>query len=105
MPSLSDNFPNSCAEAMSLGKIVIGSDGSSLEQFIENGKNGFLAEIGNAKNLYYYIEKVLELEEGERQKISRRAQMKIKKFDLDVYSTRMEVLYKKIVNYKNVLKK
>lgn len=105
MPSLSDNFPNSCAEAMSLGKIVIGSDGSSLEQFIENGKNGFLAKIGNAKNLYYYIEKVLELEEGERQKISRRAQMKIKKFDLDVYSTRMEVLYKKIVNYKNVLKK
>lgn len=53
MPSLSDNLPNSCAEAMSLGKIVIGTNGSSLEQFIENKKNGFLAKIGSAENLYY----------------------------------------------------
>lgn len=104
MPSLSDNFPNSCAEAMSLGKIVIGTNGSSLEQFIENKKNGFLAEIGSAENLYYIIEKVLNLEEKEKEKISKCAQMKIKKFDLDVYSRRMEVLYKEIINHINILK-
>ena len=90
---------------MSLGKIVIGTNGSSLEQFIENKKERFLAEIGSAENLYYIIEKVFESRrKRKKKKISKCAQMKIKKFDLDVYSRRMEVLYKEIINHINILK-
>lgn len=97
MPSLSDNFPNSCAEAMALGKIVIGTNGSSLEQFIVNGKNGFLSEIGNPCSLYKYVEQVLALSEKEKKRISEKAEMKIKTLDLDNYSKRLEKLYKSII--------
>ena len=30
LPSLADNFPNTCLEAMALGKVVIGTRGRSL---------------------------------------------------------------------------
>ena len=97
IPSLADNLPNSCAEAMALGKVVIGTDGSSLEQFIKDGKNGFLAEPGSAESLYSCLEYVLEMDESEKQKIGGKAKKTIEKFDLENYSKRMEVLYEKII--------
>lgn len=97
MPSLVDNFPNSCAEAMSLGKIVIGTDGSSLEQFIENGKNGYLIPIGDADSLYRRVEYVLNMDDEQKSIISANAQKRIKKLDIDHYSKKMEKLYKAVI--------
>ncbi len=97
MPSLADNFPNSCAEAMALGKIVIGSDGSSLEQFINNENNGFLTEIGSAESLYNYIKRVLNMSEMQKKRMSASAQRRIKLLDLEQYSIKMEILYCKII--------
>ncbi len=37
MPSRIDNLPNTCIEAMALGKVVIGTTGASFEQLIDNG--------------------------------------------------------------------
>lgn len=99
MPSLSDNFPNSCAEAMELGKIVIGTDGSSLEQFICDGKNGFLSEVGNSESLYDCIEYVLNMSEEEKRKISANARKRIERLNLEHYSKRMEELYAAILNF------
>jgi len=42
LPSLKDNFPNACLEAMGLGKVVIGTTGTSLDELISDGVNGFL---------------------------------------------------------------
>jgi glycosyltransferase involved in cell wall biosynthesis len=42
LPSLVDNLPNSCLEAMGLGKIVIGTKGASFEELITDGVDGFL---------------------------------------------------------------
>jgi glycosyltransferase involved in cell wall biosynthesis len=42
LPSLVDNLPNVCLEAMGLGKVVIGTIGSSFEELITDGVNGFL---------------------------------------------------------------
>ena len=44
LPSLIDNLPNSCLEAMGLGKVVIGTRGTSFEELITDGVNGFLVE-------------------------------------------------------------
>lgn len=97
IPSLIDNLPNSCGEAMALGRIVIGTDGSSLEQFIEDGKNGFLTVPGDGDSLCSCVERVLKMDELEKRKISERAQGTMKKFDLESYSKRMEKLYHKII--------
>ena len=97
IPSLADNFPNACAEAMALGKIVIGTDGSSLEQFITDGENGFLAEIGNKDSLFNCVEHVLNMDDTQKRTVSENAKERIKGLDLVYYSRKMESLYKKIM--------
>ena len=47
LPSLLDNAPNSCLEAMGIGKVVIGTNGASFEELITEGVNGFLVEPNN----------------------------------------------------------
>lgn len=42
LPSLVDNTPNSCLEAMGLGKVVIGTVGTSFDELITEGVTGFL---------------------------------------------------------------
>lgn len=98
MPSLADNFPNSCAEAMSLGKIVIGTNGSSLEQFIEDGVNGFLTTIGDTNSLYRCIDHVMMLDDNTKKYIAENAKQRIKRLDLEMYSLYMENLYSKVID-------
>lgn len=47
LPSLIDNFPNSCLEAMGLGKVVIGTRGTSFDELISEGETGFLVAANN----------------------------------------------------------
>jgi glycosyltransferase involved in cell wall biosynthesis len=42
VPSLIDNLPNAGLEAMGLGKVVIGTKGTSFDELITDGVNGFL---------------------------------------------------------------
>ena len=51
LPSLIDNLPNAGLEAMGLGKVVIGTTGSSFEELITDGLNGFLAPRDNPEAL------------------------------------------------------
>jgi glycosyltransferase involved in cell wall biosynthesis len=51
LPSLMDNLPNACLEAMGLGKVVIGTDGASFEELITDGVNGFLVPPDNPEAL------------------------------------------------------
>ena len=51
LPSLIDNLPNACLEAMGLGKVVIGTTGTSFEELITDGVNGFLVPPDNPQAL------------------------------------------------------
>ena len=51
LPSLIDNLPNACLEAMGLGKVVIGTRGTSFEELIVDGVNGFLVTPDNPQAL------------------------------------------------------
>lgn len=97
MPSLADNFPNACAEAMALGKIVIGTDGSSLEQFIQDGVNGYLVERNNPGQLCRCVDRVLRMEPGQKELVSIRARKKIEGLDLESYSKKMEKIYTRVI--------
>jgi glycosyltransferase involved in cell wall biosynthesis len=67
LPSLYDNFPNTCLEAMALGTLVVGTKGTSFEQLITEGVNGFLSEPNNPQDLLASIERLLALTENQRQ--------------------------------------
>ena len=47
LPSLIDNSPNSCLEAMGLSKVVIGTNGTSFDELIIDGVDGFLVPADN----------------------------------------------------------
>jgi glycosyltransferase involved in cell wall biosynthesis len=51
LPSLIENLPNACLEAMGLGKAVIGTEGTSFDELISDGINGFLVAPNNPEAL------------------------------------------------------
>lgn len=51
LPSLVDNLPNTCLEAMGLGRPVIGTKGASFDEVITDGETGFLVSPGDMKAL------------------------------------------------------
>ena len=64
MPSRTENFSNTCIEAMAFKKIVIGTD-PFFNQIIEDGKNGFLCESKNPQSLNLAIDKIMALSDKE----------------------------------------
>ena len=56
LPSLADNLPNACIEAMGAGKAVVGTIGTSLDELIEDGVSGFLVVPDDADGLARCIE-------------------------------------------------
>lgn len=69
LPSLMDNLPNACIEAMYFSKIVIGTDGASFEQLIISGHNGFLCKIGDSEDLLKTMNQVVSLEKTRKRQI------------------------------------
>lgn len=51
LPSLIDNSPNACLEAMGLGKVVIGTSGTSFDELITDRVNGFLVPPADPASL------------------------------------------------------
>jgi glycosyltransferase involved in cell wall biosynthesis len=51
LPSLLENLPNACLEAMALGTPVVGTRGASFDEILEDGVSGFLVEPGDAAAL------------------------------------------------------
>jgi glycosyltransferase involved in cell wall biosynthesis len=83
LPSRIDNFPNTCVEAMSLGQIVIGTDGTSFEELIEDGISGFLCKPNDRESLMNAVVRVLELTAEQRVSISAHAQKRIERLAPD----------------------
>lgn len=79
LPSRMDNLPNTCLEAMAHRQVVVGTRGTSLEQLLEDGNNGFLCEKDNPHDLRRIIEKVLKLSDEERLEIGDKAYDRIMK--------------------------
>lgn len=67
LPSRLDNFPNTCIEAMALGKVVVGTYKTSFEQLIDPNVSGLLCEHSNPQSLIKSINDGLLMNEGEKE--------------------------------------
>ncbi|MDZ4720528.1 MAG: glycosyltransferase [Roseiflexaceae bacterium] len=79
VPSLWENFPNTCIEAMGLGQVVLGSrSGGQAEMIAEDGVNGFLFDWNVPGEFEHKLQQVLVLSPDERRSIGQRAQQRIR---------------------------
>ena len=77
LPSLMDNMPNTCLESMALGRVVIGTQGASFEEIIEDGKTGFLVPPGDVYALANAIRSVWHMSDDAREAIGESARMRV----------------------------
>ena len=97
MPSRIDNLPNTCIEAMALGKVVIGTKGASFDQLIDDGENGFLIERENKDDLIYTVNKVLRINQFERNRIGDNAKSRIKSMEPSLIKEQLMNFYNEAI--------
>ena len=77
MPSRTDNMPNACLEAMSMGRVVIATSGTSFEQLIDDGRSGLLVPRGEVMPLAHAVELAWDMPHHERIAVGTAAKMRI----------------------------
>ena len=60
IPSLWENCPYSCLEAMAAGRAIVASDAGGLPELIRDGENGLIAKSEDAPAIARQIERLLE---------------------------------------------
>lgn len=97
LPFRFDNLPNTCVEAMQLGKIVISTYKSGISQLIKNGYNGFLIEQNNPEALIDKVREVIEMPDAEKRRISNNAVKRTEKMNPDHFYNYMMRYYQRII--------
>lgn len=97
MPSRIDNFPNACVEAMSFGKVVIGTNGASFEQLLCDGKSGILIERENPDALKRAINQLLQMTCEERNRIGLCAIDRTKNLCAEIIADKTIALYQETI--------
>jgi glycosyltransferase involved in cell wall biosynthesis len=59
LTSLEESSPISIVEAMAVGKPVVSTDVGGVSEIVEDGRNGFLADIGDYRKLAESIIKIV----------------------------------------------
>jgi glycosyltransferase involved in cell wall biosynthesis len=98
LPSLMDNLPNTCIEAMSLGKVVIGPDGVSFDELIEDGRSGVLFKHSDVSSLRQAILRTWNMDQLHRQQISQAAKEQIAKMSPEIMLNDLENLYQMVIS-------
>src|SRR5207244_3410734 len=81
LPSLVDNLPNTCLEAMALGRVVIGTRGASFDQLLDDGISGYLVAVGDAEGLARAIRRAWHLPPDEQQRMGEAAKKRVEQLD------------------------
>ena len=101
LPSRIDNLPNTCIEAMASGGIVIGTQGASFEQLIEDQVNGFLIGRNSKSQLIGKVNSVLRMDKDIIIRIRDKARERIREKNMEtVYEKHIEY-YQDIIEKKN----
>lgn len=98
LPSLMDNFPNACVEAMFFSRIVIGTDGASFEQLITDGKNGLLCKPGDSQSLWQKINYAMNMSDDEKRHMEQNAKKRIEKLKPEIAVKRLLGFYNRVID-------
>jgi glycogen synthase len=101
LPSLLDNFPNTCIESMSMGKIVIGTKETSFEQLITDGKNGLLCKAGSPNSLLEAVNNLISFSPQRRTSLGNEAKQRIKQLHPQSTISRLLEIYNNTISLHN----
>ena len=97
VPSLWENYPYVCLEALACGKAVVASDVGGLKRIIQHGRNGILVPPGSSKSLGEAL--VLLLKDAQfRKQLADQARVSIEKeYTPEFVAHRAMEIYDKIL--------
>jgi len=92
IPSLWENCPYSCIEAMTAGRAIVSSDCGGMPELIQHGQNGLLARSGDATSFVAALDELVE-DRGLRERLgsAARATVEDRLTDLAVAEQALEV--------------
>lgn len=100
LPFRFENLPNTCIEAMELGKIVISTQKSGVSQLIKDGYNGFLVEQNSPKAIVEKVQEVLALPNEKKKQVANRAVRSIQRMSPDNFYRYMMEYYQEMIQKK-----
>jgi len=99
-PSIWENFPYVCLEAMSAGRAVIGSKAGGMAEMIEHGKNGLLVPPQSPQDIVSAVSYLVENPE-KRMEFGTKAREKVlQAYNQDVIGAKTEAIYQKVIDKK-----
>lgn len=101
LPSVVDNLPNACLEAMAHECIVIGTFKTSFEDVVTDGENGFLCQPNNSDDLIKIIDRAMHIDEDKRQVIKNNAHLKSLELRPDITVRKLLDYYVAIIKRHN----
>lgn len=99
LPYFNDNLPNACLEAMSFGKVVIGTDGGSFEQVIEHGYNGVLCQRNDSEDLLNKLHYVMKLSDEKKRDMEKNAKWRMECLKPEIAVKKLIRFYEKVLKY------
>ncbi len=97
LPSRIDNLPNACIEAMAVGTTVVGTDGASFEQLIDDRASGFLCKRDDKDSFLQAVKEALEMEADARKKMVRKASERVRQLAPDVIYQKYLAFYQRVI--------
>jgi len=96
MPSLSEPFGRVVLEAISFGKVVIGSDVGGIPEIIKDGYTGFLVPPANSSYLAAKISMILSMTDEEKLIIKKAAYQRALDFSVEKHVENIEKIYREL---------
>lgn len=97
-PSRMENLSNACMEAMYFGRVVIGTDGTSYEQLIQDGVNGLLCKPKDSDDLLDKMNKAAAMGRAEKSGMGINAKKRIERMAPDYTIKKLLRYYQYIID-------
>lgn len=97
LPSLVDNFPNTCIEAMAFGRVVVGTSKNGFEQLIDHGKSGYLVGIDKSDELLQTMKDIQGLSIEQKKEIGKHAAERIKDLEPEKVVKQLVAFYESVI--------
>jgi len=98
LPSLMDNLPNTCLEAMAMRKVVVGPAGVSFDELITDGESGILFRMGDSVSLRHAILQGWDLSDERRRAMGDAAETRIRCMAPATTLQELELFYADVID-------